>query len=331
LTPSLAGVRYDETARHGHVESYFLKANDPAGDRALWVRATFYAPIPVPGEPRCAVAETWAVAFDRTHGHVAAKSGLAYERAEFSASDLGITIDGASYSRTAWRGQVATGDRKVGWDLSIVSIAPALHHLPQAWMYGAQVPGAKLLSITPDARVTGKVTVGDAVWSVERWPAMIGHNWGARQTSRYAWGHCNAWEGTGTELVFEGVAVRRRVGLLDGTATALFVRHRGERFDWNGALDLTTNHSSTTLRRWTFGGKNRRASIEGELWAATDDFVGLYYPDPGGKRVTCLSSNLAHAEIRFCRRGEAPMDLRSRSAALEIGTRETNHGVRMYL
>ena len=38
MTPSYVGVRYDEHARaHGHVESYFLKANDPASRRALWI------------------------------------------------------------------------------------------------------------------------------------------------------------------------------------------------------------------------------------------------------------------------------------------------------
>jgi hypothetical protein len=41
----------------GHVESYFLRANDPARPRALWLKATILAPLQ--GEP---VAETWLIA-----------------------------------------------------------------------------------------------------------------------------------------------------------------------------------------------------------------------------------------------------------------------------
>ena len=164
---------------------------------------------------------------------------------------------------------------------------------------------------------------------------MIGHNWARRQTPAYAWGHCNAWDGPDVGLAFEGIAVR---GPLGRTVAGLFVRHRGERYEWNGVLQMLHNESHWTLRRWAFGARGRQGELEGEIWAATDDFVGLFYPDPGsphgdggGKMLTCLNSKLAHAELRFRPRRGPPLDLRSRSAALEIVTRDPNHGVRVIL
>ena len=51
-----------------HVESYFLRANDPARPRALWVKATVLQPLSGP-----AVAEAWFIFFDgeqqRTWAH----------------------------------------------------------------------------------------------------------------------------------------------------------------------------------------------------------------------------------------------------------------------
>ena len=64
---------------------------------------------------------------------------------------------------------------------------------------------------------------------------------------------------------------------------------------------------------------------------STDDFVGLFYPNPDGTICHCLNSKLARAEIRW-RFPTAHRTLRVFArAALEIGTRDPRHGVKMYL
>jgi hypothetical protein len=342
LTRPLAGLRYDPSAQHGHVESYALEACDPAGERAIWIRASVYASARAPAQ---AIAETWAVAFDRSHGHLAVKAAVPFERARFDRSDLVAAIDGSSFTRKAWRGSVATGERRLSWDLAVSRAASPLEHLGQSWMYEAEVPGFKSLALAPDARVTGEVHAGERAWSIDGWPARIGHDWGARQTAGAVRGHCNSWlesersEGADDALVFEGAARNVPVGPFEPPLAALFVRYRGERFDFNGVLDLCRNVSQATRRRWAFAAKSRLGSLEGEIWAATDELVGLLYPDPGGayagsgggQMVTCLASKLAHAEIRFEPRGGPVLRLRSRSAGLEILTRDPNHGVVMVL
>ena len=62
-----------------------------------------------------------------------------------------------------------------------------------------------------------------------------------------------------------------------------------------------------------------------------DDMVGLYYPNPHGPMTYCLNTKLARARVRFEASGRPPLLLTSRAAALEIGTRDDGHGVRMYV
>ena len=65
--------------------------------------------------------------------------------------------------------------------------------------------------------------------------------------------------------------------------------------------------------------------------AHEDDMVGLYYPNPDGPMTYCLNSKLARAHVRLDIRGRPPVSLHSRAAALEVGTRDSEHGVRMYV
>ncbi len=106
---------------------------------------------------------------------------------------------------------------------------------------------------------------------------------------------------------------------------------RGVRYDLNSALDLVTNDGELSPRRWRFAGENRYVALRGEMWATTDDFVGLFYENPVGPPTHCLNSKLAQARLEIAVRGRSPIVVRSRSAALEIGMLDPTHGVRMYV
>jgi hypothetical protein len=331
-----AGVRYRPGAPRGHVESYFLKANDPDGRRAIWLKATIYAPD---RDPSAAVAEAWAIAFDRDAGHVAVKSGVPYSAARFSRDDLDAAIDGSTFTRGAWRGSARTADRAVAWDLAVSKPTAPLRHFPLASMYEGSFPSSKIVSLVPDALAHGEVRVNGASWSVASWPMTIGHNWGRRHAPRYAWAHCNVWEPAesasgGDRTVFEGFSARIALGpVLSPSSTFLFVREGpGER--WlarRSLLGMGGIDEQTTLRRYRFRTRRGRARIEGELWAESDDFVGLYYPNPDGTMTYCLNSKLARAELLVKTPGRGERLYRSRAAALEIATTDPNHGVRMYV
>jgi hypothetical protein len=329
------GVRYEPGSRasqRGHVESYFLKANDPHRRRALWLKATIYA---TKRAPYAALAEAWAVAFDAYADHVAVKSSIPFARARFSKTALDIDVDGVIFRPGEARGAVASGGRSVAWDLRLEGDAPPIVHYPP-WMYDAPLPSSKLVSPFPDLRVSGEAIVNGETWTLDRWPGLLGHNWGPRHTPEYAWGHCNSWEGGNAnqadELVLEGVSGRMKVGpILARLRTVICVRYRGVRYDLSSVRDLLRNRADVSPRRWTFAGQNDLIRVRGEMFASTDDFVGLFYVNPDDTMTHCLNTKLAHAEVELTVRGRAPFTARSRAAALEIGTMDPRHGVRMYV
>jgi hypothetical protein len=71
--------------------------------------------------------------------------------------------------------------------------------------------------------------------------------------------------------------------------------------------------------------------VVAELSAETDDLVGLHYANPKGSPTYCLNSKLARARVELSMPGGEKIVASSRAAALEIGTRDARHGVRMYL
>jgi hypothetical protein len=328
VTGPYAGVRYRQGAPHGHVESYFLKANDPSGARALWLRATIYAPD---RDPSRAVAEAWAIAFDKRLGHVAVKTALPYEAARFSARELAIELAGSTYTEQRWQGRVATGERHIAYDLAISGDKGPLVHFPFAWMYEASLPSSKIVALVSDARADGQVVVNGETWNVGGWPMTIGHNWGRRHAPSYTWAHCNAWEGS-EALMFEGFTARMQIGpVRTPPSTMLFVRERGEELAHRDYFGLGAIDGQTTLRRWIFQSTRGSPKLRGELWAESDDFVGLYYPNPDGTMVYCLNTKLAQAELFIQGPRRKERIFRSRSAALEIATTDPNHGVKMYV
>jgi hypothetical protein len=324
----LAGMKYDPHAAQGHVESWFFKANDPTSRRAFWLRWTIWASAQA---PRHAIAEAWAIAFGTGGGNVATKTSVPFERARFSREGLNVAIDGCALTVDAARGRVESGGRSIAYDLAIESLEAPLRQLPFRWMYELAWPTQKLVSLSPNARVRGVVWIGDEEWTVAGWPSMIGHTWGQGHSPVYAWGHCNAWD-DGDDVVLDGFSARARAGpVLTPMLTVACVRHHGVRYDLNGVLALARNRGSVTLRRWRLEAQGPRASLRGELWADTDDLVGLFYPNPDGTQLYCLNSGIAHAEVLLALEGRAKRTLRSSRAMLELVTTDPHHGVRMYV
>jgi hypothetical protein len=331
----LNAVRFRPPLKGGHVESYFLKAADTAGERALWIRATIFAPL-----AGRALAEGWAIAFERRGGSprsVAVKHTLPFEGASFGKSGLDIRweVDGGplphdamTMTAGATSGRAKSRDHSIAWDLRYSPCAPPIVPFPEL-LYTTPIPKVKTCTPTPDARFEGEVIIDGERWETSGWRGMQGHNWGRAHAERYAWCHASTWEGD-DQFILEGMSGDLRIGKIPlPRATILCVRHRGIAYDFNRPLDLLRTRSDIGLRRWEFTAESGRARIEGAIDAGTDDFVGLYYPNPDGSMVYCLNASLAHARVRFEARGEPAIELASRAAALEIGTKDGRHGVKM--
>ncbi len=321
-----AGAAYDPSLpTRNHVESWFFKANDHEGHRAVWIKGTILA-----WRSGAAVAQAWAIAFDRRTGHVAAKQSFSVQDARFSRDALDVALPCLTMTRDAVRGDVAGGPdgNRIAFDVKLEEEAAPLLLLGAERLYTSRVPSSKVCSPVPDLRASGTVDVAGERWELDAWPGMLGHNWGRGHGHAYAWGHCNAWEDA-EDLIFEGLS--GRITRRAPTITLLALRHRGVRYELTAPAEVVRSRGEMTFRHWKFHGAGPTVEIAGELWSTTEDMVGLHYENPSGAMTYCLNSKLASARLEVRLRGRAPMTAHSRRAALEIGTRSPEHGTRMVL
>jgi hypothetical protein len=316
-------TRFDPDAGYGHVESHFLTLNDGGGRRALWLKATILR-----REFETAVAEAWAVAFDRELGHVAAKEVVPWTRASFSRESLAIRVAGIEIERASTRGALAAHGARIEWDLRFAGGAAPFAPLPRR-LYADGTGNAKIVSPHPDLRFTGHYRVGDRRVAVDGWSGMQGHNWGRRHTHLYGWAHCNVWDDA-DDLVVEAITARVKLGsLLAPPVTLVIAAHAGMRHEFTLPGSLWRARGRIAPRSLAFRAANGTARIEGTFAADTADFVGLHYENPDGAMTYCLNSKIAGGSVRLAVAGRGPVEARTRAAALEIGTRDPDHGVKM--
>jgi hypothetical protein len=317
-------VRFRPGSRVEHVESFFFKLNDPAGRRALWLKATILAR---PG--KAPVAEAWAIAFDREAEHIAAKQVVPYESATFSRDRFDVHVADVELTTGRIAGKVSARGHTIDWELQFDPAGSPLVPFPSLRMYETKLPSSKLVSPHPDTRFSGRYRVDGTSIEVDGWRGMQGHNWGRRHAEHYGWGHCNQWTG-GPDVMLEGVTARVKLGpIVAPPLTLVCVWVDGERHHFNSVRQLVTARGSIETRAWSFRAASETARVEGELSADTRDFVGLYYENPDGDMTYCLNSKIARGRLRIELPGKPALELRTDSAALEIGTKDPNHGVRM--
>lgn len=317
------GARFDPGVPGGHVESTFLKLNDPAGQRALWLKATILARRDAPP-----AAEGWAIAFERGAAPVAAKRSAAFQAARFSREGLDLECVGVEIAPRSTRGALRTRSHEIEWDLRFEGDGVPFVPLPRR-LYDRRLPTSKLVTPHPDLRFRGHYRVDGQRVEVEGWPGMQGHNWGRRHPFAYAWVHCNAWQDAG-DLVFEAITARVAIGPAAGPPlTLVLVQHRGVRHFFTPPASLWRARGRFTPRTAEFRAAAPGARLRARFAAQTGELAGLHYEDPDGALLHCLNSKLAEGELELEVTGRPRLEARTRAAALEIGTRDTSHGVAM--
>ncbi|HWO19487.1 MAG TPA: hypothetical protein VNO30_11955 [Kofleriaceae bacterium] len=318
------GARYRAGEQGGHYESWFLRANDAAGQRAFWIRYTIFAPR---GRPADAVGELWAIASERAPGRiVAVKEVHPIGACAFAPDRLDVRIGAARLDGGALRGGAASGGHAIAWDLRYggggggdEGEAPLL--LLPAALYGAPLPRAKALVPAPLARFSGTLTVDGAPLAIDDWLGSQNHNWGSRHTDRYAWGQVAGFDGR-PDAFLECSTARLRVGpVWTPWMSPVVLRLRGETLGWNALPRAIRARGHYELRDGVYDWRIETSGAAGALsvrfWAAPEELVALRYDNPPGGAKICLNSKLARCELTL-RRGGQTIELCSARAAFEI-------------
>ena len=338
LARPLNTCRWDPNDVRGHVESWFLKANDPAAPgQALWIKFTLLVPPGGAARREPALCEVWAIRFDGATGrHRAAKASFPIGEAEFAAGGLGVSVGGNLLEPGRTRGSLGTGTDHIRWDLRLDGgDAAPMFGFPHRAMYEGGFPKSKLYTPLPRAVLSGELGGDDGAEVITGWIGMLGHNWGRTHSPSYHWAQCSLFEGPeGPEdTVFEAFSGRIALGpWLSPWLSGGVLRRGGEELRFNAVGALFGNRVRVGPSSWSCVLDNGERRLTWAVRSAPADFVGLRYIDPDGRENHCLNSKIATCTLALERRSGGRLALEAelrgdRSCAYEILTRSHDHGI----
>jgi hypothetical protein len=291
-------------------ESWYLKASHPTEPRGVWIRYTTHQKPDGPERP-----SLWFTLFGDGPPK-AAKVTLGPE-ALSRGDGAFIRIGESKFCDGVVRGSVLDAR----WDLTFEHAEPELRHLPRAWMYKA-----------PAASFSGTVTFGDETVELDRWPGMVGHNWGAEHAERWIWMNGASFDGRDSDTWLDIAIGRIKVGpwttpwIANGVVSL-----GGERHQIGGIERARGTKIDETPERCVFTLPGKDMTIRGEVRAPRERFVGWVYADPDGSEhntVNCSVAELTLEVQRTASPAAAPVRLHSAyGAAYELGMREKDHGM----
>jgi hypothetical protein len=308
----------------GHYESFYIKAADPAGGRALWLRHTVHKR---PGkEP---TASIWMTLFDASAGKPrATKATYGAEQLSVPAGAY-VRVGEAEIGPGTATGSLETDAFAASWDLRFTDHHEALRHLPNARMYEAKLPRTKLLSPHPGATFAGSVTIDGERIELTGWPGMVGHNWGAEHAERWIWIHGAGFEGRDASDYLDIGAGKIKIGpwrtpWIANGAVAL----DGEVHKLGGLGSIYGTDITETPTSCEFVVPGKGVTVRGRVGGDAERFVGWIYADPDGGEHNTVNSSIADIELRVERVGKPHVHLEGAArAAYELGMKETDHGI----
>jgi hypothetical protein len=307
----------------GQYESFYVKAARPDGGQAIWIRHTHHKR---PGE--AGTAALWLTLFD------AAADGPRASKVAFPATQLSapegayVELDGARLEPGRATGEISSAGLDASWELDFTDRAGPLRHLPYERLYSAPLPRTKFLSPHPAAVFDGTLTVGDDRIAVERWPGMIGHNWGAEHAERWIWVQGSELDGQ-PDAYLDVAAGRIKLGpvttpwVANGMLRLDGIEHRLGGFDkvLSTSIDEGPNGCGFEL-------SGRGVKLRGRVSAEPRNIVAWVYADPAGPEHNTLNCSISDLRLEVERDGAPPRSLEVKgAAAYEIGMRETDHGI----
>jgi len=317
-------LRY--AAQPGHVESYFIRANDPARPRAVWLKVTVFAPLE--GE---AQVESWFIFFDESRPSPVAGRETARFRAEAftpaggrdRASACRLTLTLGSHGSARGSVRAATGDAVVDltWIPGPDAISAPLSLLRGRLLQGGPFPRSKLLTPFPALSLSGHIDVGNERVVLDGWPGMQGHNWGREHAFEYAWGQC-LFPATEREpdTMLEGFTARVQIGGRTTPRVSCLVVQRGDRtFRFDRLFDLWRQAATLEPQRWTLRMRGTAGEARLEMDASGRPMACLGYRNPDGTTRYCENSKLARVRLQVQpRRGAAFACESAHGGALEF-------------
>lgn len=320
-----AGARFPSVAaKAGCYESWYLKAGEPGGRRAVWIRYTVHKP---PGQP--AAGSVWLTVFDREAGRPVAVKQTAPAAELEAPSDAFVRVgELGEFGPRSANGQISGAGRGAAWELVISGDEPPLLHLPRR-LYGTPIPRTKLLTLQPAALFSGQLTAGDLSLTLDGWSGMIGHNWGAQHAEQWVWMHATDFADHAADTWVDLALGRIKLG----SWTTPWVANGaicvdGARSQIGGLGAVRSTHASVRVGTCEFALPGDDCAIAGRVVAPPQDTVAWLYSDPDGSQHHTLNCSVSELQLTVRPDRGAPFELRTAAGATyEFGSRQTDHGI----
>lgn len=284
------------TGRPGHVESYFVRANDPRRPRALWLKQTILSPLEGP-----AVAETWFIWFDGERGTTIAQRvtqpwpDARYDEKTVATKAMTLEVTPSGGAKGALEAPEGPVRFDLRWEPFASPLAAPLSIFPWQVLRVGPFPKSKLLTPLPALRFSGRLALPGETVELDAWPGMQGHNWGKEHSFEYAWGQCLFPE---DEVMVEGFTGRVRVaGRTTPRLSALVVRRGGREYRFDRLFDPWRQEATLSQDRWHLRLRSADGDAELTMDSSKRPVACLGYYNPDGALSYCLNSKLAEVEL----------------------------------
>jgi hypothetical protein len=285
----------------GHYEVYYLSLTDRGSGCGLWIRYTMVAPET--GEATCSL---WLMAMDPRDGTlVGRKHTRPAEDLAASAEPFELRVGEAVLHDHGMAG----GFDDVGWDLRWTPGPPAAEHV-HPLLRRARLARTVLVLPHPSLEVEGTVSLDGRTLALEQARGGQAHLWGSQHAARWAWAHCNDFEGEDgsprADAWFDGVSVFvPRFGRELGPNTPVVGRFGGRDFRSTGPLRVARNHSRFGLTGWRLEARDGDRRVVADVDAPREALVGVTYHDPDGRKAYCYNSEIASMRLTLWERDRA--------------------------
>jgi hypothetical protein len=311
---------------HGLYESNYLKANEPAGQGAFWIKYNLMAPADQ-ALPR--TAELWAIYWSGAGSRPIVVQQVLARDIRTSRVQVDIATPAASLCAARAAGSLESDGHRIAWDLDLEGEGPPIFHAPYEAMYRLPVPSKKLMTPRPRLTFTGWLEVDGARIEVARWVGLRGHNWGSDHPVTYAYCNANLWEEPG-DWAFDGFSGRIRLGpALSPWLSAAVLRLARDELAWNGLAGLVNKTARAEFPSWSCAFGRGAATLRVHARLDPEEVAGLRYLSPSGRVSYCYNTKFGVLEVTLGRAGRREERL-SRFAELEFLVPEPIPGIPLH-
>jgi hypothetical protein len=280
--------------------------------------------------PTCSL---WFLAMDPgAPSVVGRKVSFPAEQLDSRAEPFELRVGGAVLSDREMRGEAGGAS----WDLTWEPRLPAAEHV-HPLLRRARLARTVLVLPHPDVEVSGRVEWDGRRLELDRARGGQAHLWGSKHAARWAWAHCNDFEGLDghprPDRYLDGVSVFvPRLGRELGPSSPVVGRFDGRDFRSTGPVSVMRNVSRFGLTTWHLEAADGDRRLIMDVEADRDALAGVTYHDPDGDRAYCYNSETASMQVRVWDGQRLVEELRAPGRAhFEYAQREPVPGLELHV